>query len=277
MLKPFVKWVGGKRQLLKELRHKSKDFNFEEATYFEPFVGGGAFLLDVLPKNAVISDMNLELVKTWNIIKDNKDAILVELNEYVKQHNRLGKEFYLKIRDMDVNELTDIQIAARFIYLNKTGFNGMYRVNSKGKFNVPFNGKTNINLDNLAIEENLSNISNYLNSVNFKIYHQDFEKTLFEAKRGDFIFADPPYDSDTNTFDSYIATPFGKEGQVRLANVLKEMHKRGVKWILTNHNTILINELYKDFNIKRVVVNRSINSVGSKRKQSAEEVIITNF
>lgn len=271
--KPFVKWAGGKRQILDKLK-KYIPTKFD--TYYEPFVGGGALLFDLAPKKAVVNDSNAELMNVYNVLCDySKYSKMCKLlNKYEANHS---EEFYYEIRNMDKEKnfkrLSDYKKAARTLYLNKSCFNGLYRVNKKGEFNVPFNKNKKVNTYD---GENLLTIHYFLTSNDIKIQCLDFEESVKTAKKGDFVYFDPPYDSDTSTFNSYTEEGFGKEEQIRLASTFKELSDRGVYVMLSNHNTILINELYKDFNIHIIEAKRSINSKGSKRG-NVEEVIITNY
>ncbi len=271
-ISPFVKWVGGKRDVIKKYlaNHFPEDFN----NYFEPFVGGGAVLLHLQPNNVVINDINKELIATYKAIKRNPIELMNILNEY---HNNHSKDFYYELRKQNPNN--NVEKAARLIYLNKTCFNGLYRVNSKNEFNVPFNNKTK---DKLVLynKDNILALSKYLKQSKTKIYSKDFKEIFKQAKTGDFIFCDPPYDyeeENKNGFDSYDKNNFGKKGQIELANCLKEADKQGIKWMLTNHNTKLINELYKDFKIIPIKTNRNVNSNGTKRKNTGDEVIVINY
>lgn len=272
--KPFVKWAGGKRQILDKLiKYVPEDFN----TYYEPFVGGGALFFELSPKNAVINDSNEELINVFRCIKDEEKLTKMcnELNHHEANHS---EEYYYKIRNIDrdknkFNRLSDYKRAARTIYLNKTCFNGLYRVNSKGEFNVPFGKKLKVNTYE---GQNIGIIHAYLNFNNIKILSIDFEEAVKDAKEGDFIYFDPPYDSDTSTFNSYTEDGFSKDEQIRLSNVFKNLSDRGCYVMLSNHNTILINELYKDFYIHKITAKRNINSNGKKRGK-VEEVIITNY
>ena len=271
--KPFVKWAGGKRQILDKLnKYIPTKFN----TYYEPFVGGGALLFDLAPKKAVINDSNQELMNVYNVLCDySKYSKMCKLlNKYEASHS---EEFYYEIRNMDKEKsfkrISDYKKAARTLYLNKSCFNGLYRVNKKGEFNVPFNKNKKVNTYD---GENLLTIHYFLTNNDIKIECHDFEESVKKAKKGDFVYFDPPYDSDTSTFNSYTEDGFGKEEQIRLARVFKELSDKGVYVMLSNHNTILINELYKDFNIHIIEAKRSINSKGSKRG-NVEEVIITNY
>ena len=272
--KPFVKWAGGKRQILDKLiKYVPEDFN----TYYEPFVGGGALFFELSPKNAVINDSNEELINVFRCIKDEEKLTKMsnELNHHEANHS---EEYYYKIRNIDrdknkFNRLSDYKRAARTIYLNKACFNGLYRVNSKGEFNVPFGKKLKVNTYE---GQNIGIIHAYLNFNNIKILSIDFEEAVKDAKEGDFIYFDPPYDSDTSTFNSYTEDGFSKDEQIRLSNVFKNLSDRGCYVMLSNHNTVLINELYKDFYIHKITAKRNINSNGEKRGK-VEEVIITNY
>ena len=272
--KPFVKWAGGKRQIIDMLiKYAPREFN----TYYEPFVGGGALFFELSPKKGVINDSNEELINIYKCLcnEDKFKKMCSVLNHYEKEHN---EEFYYKIRNKDrnknaYNKLADYTKAARTIYLNKAFFNGLYRVNSKNEFNVPFGKKNKVNTYDGS---NLITVSNYLTLNNIKICNEDFEKSVKTAKKGDFVYFDPPYDSDTSTFNSYTEEGFGKEEQKRLAKVFKELDKKGVYVMLSNHNTVLVNELYKDYNIHVIEAKRNINSNGKKRGK-VEEVIITNY
>ena len=272
--KPFVKWVGGKRQIIDKLKEYVPD---EYDTYYEPFVGGGALLFELTPKKAVINDLNEELMNVYNCLcnEEKFKKMCNLLNHYEAEHS---EEFYYEIRNKDKNKnaynrLSDYTKAARTIYLNKACFNGLYRVNSKNEFNVPFGKKTKINTYEGS---NLITVSNYLTMNDIKIQSVDFEESLKTAKKGDFVYIDPPYDSDTSTFNNYTEDGFGKEEQRRLAQVYKDLDKRGVYVMLSNHNTTLINELYKDYHIHIIEAKRNINANGKKRGK-VEEVIITNY
>ena len=273
--KPFVKWAGGKRQIIDKLL---KLVPVEYNTYYEPFVGGGALLFELSPKYAVINDSNKELMNVYKTISTDEgyEETLKILNTYEKKHD---EAFYYKIRNIDKDKvkfakLNDYERAARTIYLNKACFNGLYRVNSKGEFNVPFNKKLKINTYD---GQNMTLAYVYFQTNQITMLSTDFEEAVKDAKKGDFIYFDPPYDSENDdTFNSYTEDGFGKEEQRRLAKVYKELADRGCYVMLSNHNTTLINELYKDYNIHVINAKRNINSKGEKRG-SVEEVIITNY
>lgn len=272
--KPFVKWAGGKRQIVdKLLMYAPDEFN----TYYEPFVGGGALLFELSPKKAVINDSNKELINVYNVLRNEEKfkKMCSILNTYEKNNS---EEFYYELRNKDRNKssfdrLSDYKRAGRTIYLNKACFNGLYIVNSKNEFNVPFGKKTKVNTYDIG---NLITVSNYLTMNDIKILNVDFEDSVKDAQKGDFIYFDPPYDSETSIFNSYTEDGFGKEEQRRLAKVYKELSNKGCYVMLSNNNTTLIKELYKDFNIHIIEAKRSINSNGKKRGK-VEEVIITNY
>mgnify|MGYP004509825229 FL=1 len=272
--KPFVKWAGGKRQVINELLKYVPD---EFDTYYEPFVGGGALLFELSPKKAVINDSNEELMNVYNVLcnEEKFKKMCNLLNSYETKHS---EEFYYNIRNKDrsktaFNRLSDYTRAARTIYLNKACFNGLYRVNSKNEFNVPFGKKTHVNTYEGS---NLITVSNYLTMNDVKILSVDFEEAVKDAKKGDFVYFDPPYDSDTKSFTSYTETGFDKSEQTRLARVFKQLDKKGVYVMLSNHSTVLVNELYKDYHIYTIEAKRNINANGKKRGK-VEELIITNY
>lgn len=276
--RPFVKWVGGKRQLLKQFREMNLyppcDFDPTTATYFEPFVGGGAMFFDLLPRQSVLSDMNLDLVTVYNVIKNDVEGLIKKLKEHQKNNS---KEYFLKIRAQDVKKLSDANIAARFIYLNKTCFNGLYRVNSKGQFNVPYAGNKN---PLICDEENLKKTHDALK--NTKILHQDYKKVLDKAKKGDFIYFDPPYYpvNQTSSFTSYTKEGFLEKEQIELRDVFVKLHKRGCFVMLSNSDTKFINELYsgldRKIKIHKVFAGRAINSKGDARGK-IKEVVVINY
>lgn len=272
-MKPFVKWAGGKTQLLKYLDNiKPEKFNH----YFEPFLGGGAFLFNLKPSSATINDINRDLINAFRIIKKIPYKLISVLKIMVNNHNKFGELFYLNVRNhLPKNKL---ELAARFIYLNKTCFNGLYRENGDGMFNVPYNHRDEISIDTLISEKNIFEIHDFLKKNKINILCYDYKKVIRMAKKGDFVYVDPPYDKETDkTFTKYNKADFTRTDQVRLFSELYKAHKRGVRWVLSNHNTEFINTLYRNFNIHKVDVNRSINSYGSERKNKTKEVIICNY
>ena len=272
--KPFVKWAGGKRQIMKDIKKYIPD-NY--STYYEPFVGGGAVFFELAPKKAVLNDYNKELMNVFECIKDEIrfEKMCNELNHHEANHS---EEYYYKIRDLDrdkkkFNKLVDYKRAARTIYLNKACFNGLYRVNSKNEFNVPYGKKEKVNTYE---GQNLGIVHCILNFNDIELLSTDFEEAVKNAKKGDFVYFDPPYDSDTSTFNSYTEDGFGKEEQVRLFELFEKLDKKGCYIMLSNHNTKLIRDLYKNYNINVIKAKRNINANGKKRG-NVEEVLITNY
>ena len=273
--KPFVKWVGGKRQLLRQFRelglYPPESFNPVTNTYYEPFVGGGAVFFDLLPKNAELSDLNKELVITYNVIKNNVDELVESLKKHI-----YDKEYYLEVRAKKVEGLSDIEVASRFIFLNRTGFNGLYRVNKSGQFNVPF-GRYNNPV--ICDEENLRRASDALQEV--VITHQDYKNVLKTAKSGDFVYLDPPYYpiNSTSSFTSYTAEGFLEKEQTELRDTFVKLHKKGCFVMLSNSDTPFINELYSGLDgiiVNKITAGRAINSKGSGRGKITE-VLVTNY
>lgn len=272
---PFVKWAGGKTQLLDKLvALMPKEYNH----YFEPFIGGGALLFHVAPNEFTINDFNSELVQAYRCLSNPSDT--EKLIERLKFHQENhSEEHYYEVRFMDKSpdflSLPIYERAARMIYLNKSCFNGLYRVNSKGFFNVPSGKKKSV----ICYEEkNIQEITDFFGKSKFEILNGDFEKAVADAKKGDFVYFDPPYDTWENkdSFTSYAKNPFGKDEQRRLADCFKSLSDKGVYVMLSNHNTDFIRELYKDFNIHVVEAKRMINSKADGRG-NVEEVIITNY
>lgn len=267
----LVKWAGGKKQLLEQFE---KFFPQEIERYFEPFVGGGTvafFLIKSHPKikKIYLSDINEELIITYNVIKKNVEELIILLKKYKLAHN---KEFYYKMRAEDVKKLTPLQIAARFIYLNRTCFNGLYRVNSKGQFNVPIGSYKNPAICN---EEDLREISKLLQKDDIKV--AEFYDAVKEAKEGDFIYFDPPYyPLNKASFTTYTKNNFLEKEQEKLAELFKELDKKGCRVMLSNSDTNFIKKLYKGYNINFVKATRMINCDASKRG-AINEVVITNY
>ena len=281
--KPFVKWAGGKRQIIDKLKEYVPE---EFDTYYEPFVGGGALLFELSPKKAVINDSNKELMNVFECIKDEKkfESMCRELNLHEREHS---EEYYYKIRNLDrdkkkFSKLADYKRAARTIYLNKACFNGLYRVNSKNEFNVPFGKKTKVNTYE---GQNLGIICGYLNYNDIKILSVDFEESVKDAKRGDFIYFDPPYRplSVTSAFTSYTKEDFNDNNQKELAEYFKKLDYKNAKLMLSNSNPKNTNKddnffetIYDGFNINEVFAKRMINS-NVKGRGAISELVITNY
>lgn len=266
---PIVKWVGGKRQLMFELLNNMPE-NYNR--YFEPFIGGGALFFELQPDNAYISDMNEELINLYQVVRNNVDELITDL-----QKHDFSKDYFMEIRNIDRTEeyknWSDIQKASRFIYLNRTCFNGMYRVNSKGEFNVPFGHYKN---PRIVDENNLINCSNLLQRT--EIRHADFSAILNRVQKGDFVYFDPPYVplSETSSFTSYTKDGFDMNMQFTLREVCDELDSMGVKFLLSNSDTKLVNELYENYNIKKVFASRQINANADGRGKITE-VLVRNY
>ncbi len=239
------------------------------------FLGGGATLLSNQPKNAIINDLNYELMTTYSVIKHDVGPFIKELKNMVKKHNSNdAKDFYMAVREQDLTNLNDVEIASRFLYLNKTGFNGLYRVNSKGKFNVPFNKKETIKNSTVFSETKLRNLNKYLNENDVLILNEDYNEVLNRVSENDFVFVDSPYDE---AYSNYQKGGFHEKEHRELAERLIELDKKGVKWLVTNHNTKLIQSLYRQFDFYEIPVNRFINSDAQKRSNATNEVLILNY
>ncbi len=274
-MSPVVKWAGGKRQILEKLKaNLPEKFN----NYFEPFIGGGALLFDLAPKNATINDVNQELLAIYTCLKDDELYRLM-LEELDKHENNHSEEYYYQVREWDRDPRFELEPlwkrAARAIYLNKSCFNGLYRVNAKGYFNVPSAKKEHVVTYSKA---NMEEIHEYFKDDNVTILSGDFVEATRNAHEGDFVYFDPPYDSweDKESFTAYSKFDFNKDDQRRLADCFKDLTNRGVKCMLSNHNTSYINELYNGFNIQVIKAKRMINANAAGRG-AVEEVIITNY
>lgn len=274
-MSPVVKWAGGKRQILEKLKaNLPEKFN----NYFEPFIGGGALLFDLAPKNATINDVNQELLAIYTCLKDDElyRLMLEELDKHEKNHS---EGYYYHVREWDRDPRFELEPlwkrAARAIYLNKSCFNGLYRVNAKGYFNVPSAKKEHVVTYSKA---NMEEIHEYFKDDNVTILSGDFVEATRNAHEGDFVYFDPPYDSweDKESFTAYSKFDFNKDDQRRLADCFKDLTNRGVKCMLSNHNTAYINELYNGFNIQVIKAKRMINANAAGRG-AVEEVIITNY
>ena len=270
----FVKWAGGKGQLLEQYKPLfPKKFN----RYFEPFVGSGAVFFHVKeaynPKEAIISDINDELIAAYKVVRDDVESLILELKQHKQYHVSEGKNYYLKMREKDQNLLSDVEKAARFIYLNKTCFNGLYRVNSKGKFNVPMGDYKN---PDIIQEDKLRAISMLIKNTDIRL--MPFENVINLAEKGDFVYFDPPYYPLTKgkNFTSYTKDVFMEEEQTKLFEIFRELDKKGCFVMKSNIDTDFVKNLYKDYNIKIVRASRSINSDASKRGK-VNELVIMNY
>lgn len=268
---PVLKWAGGKRQLLPEIK-KLIPNGFR--TYYEPFLGGGAVLFFLQPRHAIVNDNNAELINMYIVIRDNVDELIQDLK---KHHNE--SDYFYKIRELDrtskYNDLNPIQKASRLIYLNKTCYNGLFRVNKNGEFNAPFGRYKNPNIVNEIV---LRAVSNYLNENHVEFLNVDFEQAVTGSRRTSFIYFDPPYYpiSDSSNFTGYTLDGFTKDDQIRLKNLCDMLNNRGVRWLLSNSSSPFIIDLYRDYHIDYVIANRKINSNVDGRGE-VKEVLIRNY
>lgn len=269
---PVVKWVGGKRQLLDAIRPL---LPAPIGEYCEPFLGGGALLFDLQPEKAIVNDLNEDLVALYETIRDDLEPLLEDL----RRHENTPAYFYA-LRNLDRDRaaygtMTSVARASRLLYLNKTCFNGLFRVNAAGEFNAPFGRYKNPNIVNEPV---LRAVSQYLAASDIKFYHEDFAAVLERVSPGAFVYLDPPYDplSDTASFTGYHKAGFGKEEQIRLKRQCDELTRRGIRFMLSNSATEFIKDLYRDYDITLVKAKRAINANPKKRGQ-IEEVLIRNY
>lgn len=269
---PVVKWVGGKRQILDEIYKYLPD---NISTYYEPFLGGGALLFSLQPNKAVVNDINSELVNLYQVIKENVD----ELIDNLYTHKNDEKHFY-EVRELDrnkeeYNKLTPVERAGRLVFLNKTCYNGLFRVNRAGEFNTPFGNYRNPNFKN---DITLRAVSKYFNKAKIDILCTDFDEALRGIRKGSFVYFDPPYDpvSDSSCFTGYDKGGFNKNEQLRLKATCDRLNNKGVKFLLSNSATDFITELYKDYRIEPIKAKRSINSNPYKRGE-VDEVLVMNY
>ncbi|MCL2831770.1 MAG: Dam family site-specific DNA-(adenine-N6)-methyltransferase [Treponema sp.] len=270
-LKPFVKWAGGKRQILPEI-HKYLPPDIEGRTYYEPFIGGGALLFDLMPKKAIINDINSELMLSYTVIRDNAEDLISILKEHQRQYNA---DYYYNIRGQ-TNLQNNIEKAGRFIFLNKTCYNGLYRVNSQGFFNVPAGKHKTLNI---CEEQLLRSVSAYLMSAEIKITNTDFAEAVAGADKNSFVYFDPPYHSLKKTgFSAYQAGGFGEAEQIRLRDLFVRLTAQGIPCLLSNADTPFIREIYgqKDIHLVSVKSRRFINSDKGGRG-SVYELLIMNY
>ena len=272
LLSPILKWVGGKRQLLSEiipLIDESCD------NYVEPFIGGGAVLFRLQPKKAIINDYNTELINVYRTVRDDLDGLVALLKEHEKYNS---SDYYYEVRALDrtpdFDKMSNLERAARIIYLNKTCYNGLYRVNSLGQFNSPYGKYKNPNIVNEVV---LRAISKYLNRNEISIRSGDYKDVLNDIEKNSFVYLDPPYMpiSSSSSFTGYTEGGFGYDKQVELKEECDKLNSKGVHFLQSNSDCEEIRELYKDYRIKVVKAKRAINSDAKKRGQ-INEVLIYN-
>lgn len=271
-VKPILKWAGGKRQLLPQITAAAPE-GYER--YFEPFVGGGAVLFGLQPERAIVNDLNAELINLYEVVRGDVEKLIALLSTYPND-----AEFFAQMRALDRDAeafatLSDVERAARTVYLNKTCYNGLYRVNSQGQFNAPFGRYKN---PTICDEVTLRAVSEYLRGAEIEFHNGSYEAVLGAATERDFVYLDPPYDpvNVTSSFVGYAAGGFGRAEQVRLKEACDELDARGVKFMLSNSATDFIRELYADYNVGIVSATRAINSVASRRGK-IDEVLVTNY
>lgn len=272
LVAPVVKWVGGKRQLLDDL---TPLFPKRVTSYCEPFLGGGAVLFKLQPNIAYINDINSELIQMYEVIRDNVDELIIALGEHPNE-----EDHFYRVRDWDRNkeqygQLTKVQKAARIIYLNKTCYNGLFRVNNAGEFNTPFGHYKNPNIVNAPT---LKAVSAYFQKAQLTFSSVDYAEVLANVAKGTFVYLDPPYDpvSDTANFTGYAKGGFDRSEQIRLRQCCDELNQRGIKFMLSNSATDFIREQYAAYNISIVKAKRAINSNVAKRGQ-VDEVVVRNY
>jgi len=273
LVTPFLKWVGGKRQLIPSIiKHLPQ--NIHKLRYFEPFIGGGAVFFHLQPENAVINDLNEELINVYLVVKNNVEELITDL----KKHENTAEYFY-QIRELDRSKnfknLTTVQRASRIIYLNKTCYNGLYRVNNAGEFNAPFGRYKNPNIVNEPI---LKAVNKFLGKNNILINSGDYSEILKNIDDKSFVYFDPPYHpiSENSNFTGYVQGGWDAFDQIRLKEVCDKLNEKGVKFLLSNSSASLIREQYSHYHISTVKAIRSINSNGADRRE-VDELLIKNY
>lgn len=272
LVAPVLKWVGGKRQLLSTL---TPLLPRRITTYCEPFVGGGALLFHLQPNTAYINDINGDLIRVYNVIKSDVESLITALQEFKNE-----ADFFYAVRDWDrdkekYSSLSDVQKAARILYLNKTCYNGLFRVNNAGEFNSPFGNYRNPNIVNAPT---LRAVSLYLNTATVRLTSLDYAEVLKTLQKGVFVYLDPPYDpvSDTSSFTGYSKGGFTRDDQIKLRECCDDLNTRGIKFMLSNSATGFIKEQYAAYHITVVKAKRSVNSDSTKRGE-VDEVVVRNY
>ena len=271
LVSPFLKWVGGKRQIMPAIeQHLPKVIK----SYIEPFIGGGAVFFHLQPKNAIINDFNAELINVYHVIKNDIENLILDLGKHKNE-----TQYFYRIRALDRTKefmnLSSVERASRIIYLNKTCYNGLYRVNNSGEFNSPFGKYKNPNIVN---DPTLRAVNLYLNSNNVRIENTDYETILKKADKNSFVYLDPPYHpvSESSNFTGYIQGGWDESDQIRLKEACDLLNQKKIKFLQSNSCTDFIKELYADYHIHIIKANRAINSDGEKRGE-VEELLIKNY
>lgn len=273
LLKPIVKWVGGKRQLLDEIRPRIPK---KMSLYVEPFVGGAAVILDQQPERARVNDFNEELINVYRVVRDEPDALLKQLEVHEKKNAEQGSEWFYHVRGVDrtarFDALSDVERAARILYLNKTCFNGLFRVNSAGQLNVPYG---NYKHPNIVNESGIRALSTYLNAADVELMTGDFADALVGLPQDAFVYLDPPYMpiTATSAFTGYTQGGFSYSEQVRLRDECVKLRDAGIQFLESNSDCEAIRELYDGFRIESVTAKRAINSRGDRRGPVGEVLI----
>ena len=272
LVAPVLKWVGGKRQLLGTLTPLLPQ---RITTYCEPFVGGGALLFNLQPNTAYVNDINGDLIRVYNVIKSDVESLITTLQEYKNE-----SDFFYAVRGWDrdkekYSSLSDVQKAARILYLNKTCYNGLFRVNNAGEFNSPFGNYRNPNIVNAPT---LRAVNSYLNTATVHLSSTDYAEVLKTLPKGTFVYLDPPYDpvSDTSSFTGYSKGGFTRNDQIRLRECCDDLNARGLKFMLSNSATDFIKEQYSAYHITVVQAKRAVNSDSTKRGE-VDEVVVRNY
>lgn len=273
LVTPILKWAGGKRQLLDYILPLIPPFS----TYYEPFVGGGALLFCLQPKKAVINDSNCELMNVYQVIQNTPGALIKRLLEH-QEKNCEAYFYHIRSMDRDKNffdSLSDVERAARMIYLNKTCYNGLFRVNSSGEFNAPFGRYKNPGIIN---ETTIMAMSSYFNYSKMRMLCGDYKDAIKGVRKDAFVYFDPPYMpvSASSSFTGYTSDGFHKEEQIALKKQCDRLNKRGIRFLLSNSCCPFIEDLYKDYKIERVFAKRAINADADKRG-AIQEVLIRNY
>lgn len=274
LVSPIVKWVGGKRQLLPEL-FRLLPKRLSSYTYCEPFLGGGALFFALQPKKAIVNDINADLMELYSVVRSHVEELITELKQFKNE-----AEFFYSVRDWDRNKetyaaLSVIKKSARLIYLNKTCYNGLFRVNNAGEFNTPFGYYKNPNIVNAPI---LKAVNKYLIKSEILYSATDYSAVLENIPDKSFVYLDPPYDpiSSTANFTGYTKSGFGKEAQIRLREQCDILDRRGIKFMLSNSSTEFIKQQYSHYTIIEVSAKRAVNSVATKRGD-VNEVVVRNY
>jgi DNA adenine methylase len=272
LVAPVLKWVGGKRQLLDSLEPLLPK---KITTYCDPFVGGGALLFQLQPTAAFVNDINLELMGVYKVIKSDVEGLIDALQSFTNE-----SDVFYAVRDWDRDKekyasLSNVEKAARILYLNKTCYNGLFRVNNAGEFNSPFGNYRNPNIVNAPT---LRAVSTYLNTASVQLTSLDYMEALKDLPRGAFVYLDPPYDpiSDTSSFTGYSKGGFTRDDQICLRKCCDELNSRGIKFMLSNSATEFVKEQYGDYHISIVKAKRAINSDSTKRGE-VDEVVVRNY